>query len=215
VGAIVVQPLQLPVKVGQPLFGRLQLGGERGHALAVRRSVLPAIEQFVARFGQRGGGGMLRQLGRARGGLRADDRFLAGLRFPPRRVGRVGRVAPAGKDHARLGHADAFAYRLVAFGGARLPTQRGDLAFQPGQQVHQPFEIGFGGAQLLFRIAPADVQAGDPRRFLQHHAPFGGARGDHRRDAALADQRGLCAPVAASAKTSATSLARTSLPLTR
>jgi hypothetical protein len=34
------------------------------------------------------------------------------------------------------------------------------------------------------------VEPGDPRRFLQHRAAFGGAGGDHRGDAALAHECG-------------------------
>ena len=55
--------------------------------------------------------------------------------------------------------------------------------------VFEPGEIGFGCAQLLFGILAADMQPGNAGRFLQHLAAFGGLGGDHRGDAALADQR--------------------------
>jgi hypothetical protein len=59
----------------------------------------------------------------------------------------------------------------------------------PGHQVLEPGEVGLGLPELALGVAPADVQARDPGRFLEHHPPLGGLGGDHRGDLALADQR--------------------------
>jgi hypothetical protein len=105
--------------------------------------------------------------------------------------------------------------RLVALGLLGLAPQRGDLAVEPGHQVLEPGEVGLGLPELALGVAAADVQAGDAAA----------SSSIMRRSAGLAaitaailpwlTSAGLCAPVAASANTSATSLARTSRPLTR
>ena len=52
----------------------------------------------------------------------------------------------------------------------------------------EPREVRLGRAEPGFRIAPADVEAGDPGRFLQHRATIAGLGRDHRADPPLADQ---------------------------
>jgi hypothetical protein len=63
------------------------------------------------------------------------------------------------------------------------------LPIERQQKVVEPAKVGLGRAQLGFCIAPPHVQTGNPRRFLQHRAPFGRARGDDGGDAPLADER--------------------------
>ena len=156
-----------------------------------------------------GGGGALR-LGGAR------DRLAGGLGLAPRRFRRRRRLAPAREDQPRLGDPDLVGELAVALGGARLPPQRHAAQLHVGEDLVEPDQIGLGRAQFLLGVLAADVEAGDPRRFLEHQPAFGRLGGDHRADLALADQsRAECAPVAASANSKATSFWRTSRPLTR
>ena len=85
--------------------------------------------------------------------------------------------------------ADLVGQRAVALGRPRLPPQRRGPRLLLGQQFVEPLEIGFGRAQLLLGVLAPGVQAGNARRFLQHHPPLDRLGGDHRADPALADQR--------------------------
>ncbi|EZP56077.1 hypothetical protein BW41_00721 [Sphingomonas sp. RIT328] len=137
-----------------------------------------------------GGGGLgLRGGGRLFGGGGGGDRGVGGLCLGARGVGGGGGLAPAREDRPRLGDADLFGQRAIAFGGTRLPPQMAGARILIGDQLVEPQQIGLGRAQFLFGVAAADVQAGDPRRILQHRAPFGRLGGDHRADPVLADQR--------------------------
>ena len=187
---VVGNPRGLAVDGGQAILRGLQLQCQAGHALGVGGHVLPPVEHGFARLRQCRGGGVLCRLGSlcvaARGtfvgfGLRQGG-FGGGCGG--------GGVAPAGKDERCLGNADAFGQRGIAVGGAGLATQGANARFEARDQIVQPTEIGFGRAQPHFGFAAPDVEAGDARCILQHHAAFGGFGGDDRRDAALADQRG-------------------------
>ena len=180
----------LPVKVGEPLLGSLQLVRQRGHPVAMGAGVVAPVRQFVARFGELLGERclrLLRSIGRLLG--RVDPR-LGGSRLLACGVGRCGGIAPAGKQQPRLGHTDLVAERLVALGLLGLPPQRGDLRVEPGHQVLEPGEVGFGLLELALGVAPADMQARDSRRLLEHHPPLGRLGGNYRGDLALANQRG-------------------------
>lgn len=85
--------------------------------------VLAAVEEIVARFGERRGGLVLRGLrlvGEERRGLyrvfSRNSLFSRGFR-------RSGGIAPAGEDEPRFGQPDLLADRAIAFGRPRLPTQ--------------------------------------------------------------------------------------------
>ena len=194
IAAVGLEPRLLAVEIGQPLFGGLELAGQRGHAVAMRAGIVAAIGLFLARFGQPFRGPALRLLRLVGGRLRlVHARFRiggSGLGL----FGCRGGIAPAREDQPGLGGLYLVGQFPVALGLLRLPAERGDLAVQPGHDVLEPFEIGLGLAQLAFRIAAADVQPGDPGGFLEHLAAFGRLGGDHLRDLALADQRGAVRP---------------------
>ncbi len=188
--AILLEPRLLPVEVGEALLGCLELARQRRHAVPVRAGVVTPVGELVARFGELPGELGLRLLRFVRRVLRRFDARVGVLRLRARGIGRRGRVAPAREQQPRLGMLDLVGQGLVALGLLGLPAQRGDLAVEPGHQVLEPGEVGFGLAQLAFGIAPADVKAGDARRFLEHHTPLGRLGGDHRGDLALADEGG-------------------------
>lgn len=141
------------------------------------------------------GGERLRGGGQFAGGLPlrpglTGDQRLGGLRFRRRCIGRRHRVAPTGIERPRLRHPDRIGQFAVARGDPRLPPERCGAGILFVRHLAQPVEIGFGRAQLALGIPAPNVQPGDAGRFLQHRAAFGGAGGDDRADAVLADQRG-------------------------
>ena len=154
----------------------------------MRAGIVAPVGQLVARLRELNGLLVLCALRGLRGLLRQRHRRLGILRLCPGRLGSCRRIAPAGEEHARFGHADPIAQRPVALCLLRLPPERGDLAVEPGHQVLEPGEIGFGLAQLALGIAPAHMQSGDARRFLEHRASLGRLGGDHLCDLALAHQ---------------------------
>ncbi len=77
----------------------------------------------------------------------------------------------------------------VPAGLARLPLQPGKLRFQLPAQVFGTRQVRLRGPQLQLRLVPAGVQAGDPRRFLQHRPAVFGFGTDQRADATLTDHR--------------------------
>ena len=71
-----------------------------------------------------------------------------------------------------------------------MAAQRGDLRVQPGHQIFESRQIGFGGAQLLFSIAPSYMQARNAGGVLQHGPAFGRFGGNDGSDSTLANERG-------------------------
>ncbi len=91
-------------------------------------------------------------------------------------------------------------------GGARLPAQGRGAIVHLREDVGEAFEIGLAGTQLLLGIAAADMKPGYARRFLQHGATLGGLAAMTAEILPWLTSAGLWGPVAASAKTKATSL---------
>src|SRR5690606_31233680 len=73
---------------------------------------------------------------------------------------------------------------------ASLALETFDLAPQLADDIVQPPEILFGGAQAQFRLVAARVEAGDARRFLEQCPARLRLGLDQFADAALADHRG-------------------------
>jgi len=57
------------------------------------------------------------------------------------------------------------------------------------QQFVQALKICFSRAKLLLGVLAPGMKARDAGCFLEHHPPLDRLGGDHRADAALADQR--------------------------
>ena len=155
-------------------LGRAIARGERGSARLGQ--CLGRLRLIGARRALRLGGGIDAGFGRRGFGLG--------------RIRRLGRLAPAAEDHPRLGDADLRGEHAIALGLPRLSPERGGARLLIGDHLVEPFEIGLGRAQFLLGVLAADVQARDPRRFLQHRAALGRLGGDHRADPPLADQCG-------------------------
>ena len=182
------------VQFAHPARGGGALRAERGEAVAEIVGGVARGERGGAGGGDGGHGVGLRGGGDAFGVGRLGDAGVGGGRFGARGVGGGGGVAPAGKDHARFGEADLRRQLAIAFGGAGLAAQGGGARVLIGDQFAEAFEVRFGRAQFLFGVLAADVEAGDPRRLLQHRAAFGGFGRDDRTDPVLADERGaVCA----------------------
>ena len=81
--------------------------------------------------------------------------------------------------------------------------------------VVEAFEIGFRGSQAEFGLAPASVQPGDARGFLEQMPPVDGLRADDSADFAWLTSADERAPLVASANIVCTSRARVSRPFTR
>ncbi|EHJ60788.1 hypothetical protein NSU_2170 [Novosphingobium pentaromativorans US6-1] len=190
IAAVFLEPGLLPLEIGQTLFCRFELAGERCHAVALRIGIVAAVGQFVTRFDQRFGSGGLGVLRQLRGLLRLIDAGLRGLGFLARGLCGSGGIAPAGIDEARLGQPDFVGEGLVLLGRPGLAAQRGDLLVEPGHDVFEAGKVGFGRAQLLLGVLAAHVEAGDASCFFQHRAAFGRFGGDDCGDLALTDQRG-------------------------
>ena len=71
----------------------------------------------------------------------------------------------------------------------RLALQRAKLCLELAAQILGPRQVGIRRPQLQLRLVPPRMQAGNPRRLLQQHAPLLGLGGDQRPDAPLADHR--------------------------
>ena len=156
-------------------------------------SVAPGVargQRRVAPLGERRGGLLLQRL-RARciaccsraTSPSAASRFARPPR-PPRGRPRASGRRPAAPRRAGSGRSACGSARPPA-PGAAAPRR----ALPVGEDFVEPGEIGLGRAQLLLGVLAADVEAGDPRRFLEHQPPLGRLGGDHRADLALADQR--------------------------
>lgn len=116
-----------------------------------------------------------------------DQRFGLG-RILASALRRRRRIAPAREDHPSLGDADAIGKLAVALGLPRLALERGGTLLLLADQFVEAGEVGLGRAEFLLGVAAADMEAGDPRRFLQHRAALAGLGGDDRTDSPLADQ---------------------------
>jgi hypothetical protein len=118
-------------------------------------------------------------------------------------------------DKPCLGRADAVAELAIALGGSRLPAELSSALFLLPEDLAEPREIGFRRAQLLLSILATAWRPEIPAA----------SSSSRRRSVGLAamidptlpwlTKAGECAPVAASAKSSDTSLARTSRPSIR
>ncbi len=127
--------------------------------------------------------------GRARGDLHRSGRLA---RFAFRLVLGPQGLAPAGEQHGRLQHADLGGQALVLLRRPRLAPQPPERALQLPRHVVQPHEVGLGGAQAQLGLVAAGVQARDPGRLFQDHAPVLRLGGDQLGDLPLAHQgRGI------------------------
>ena len=63
IAAVFLQPLVLAVEILELFLGRFELAGQLGHAVAMGRGIVAAVGEFVARFGQGIGRGVLGVLG--------------------------------------------------------------------------------------------------------------------------------------------------------
>lgn len=120
--------------------------------------------QFCGKFGPCGclAGGNLGVLGRCQ--LQGAQRFS--------RIGqRLFGCMPARQKQLRLGLANTVCYRPVARCLARLLLQRVALFDQAGNNIIQPFEIGFCTLQPQLGLMTAGVQTADICRLLKKGAP--------------------------------------------
>ena len=187
--AILGDPSALIGELGDPPLGRIMLGTQPRQRMRRLRRRLARRQCRAPRLGQRG---RRRRLMRRRRALRLGASATLILARRGFRLGRVRRrrgIAPAREDHPAFGHADLARQLAIALGLPRLPPQRVGARFLVGHDLVEPHQIGLGRAQFLLGVLAADVQARNPRRFLQHRAALGGLGGDHRADPALADQR--------------------------
>ena len=143
------------------------------------------------------------------------DLFGRRLGFRGGSLRRAFRFGPSRVKQPPLDPADLVGQLAIALGRARLPPQLGGALLLVAEDFGEPGEVGLGRAQLLLGILAPRVKAGDAGRFLEQLAALDRLGGNHRADLALADSAGEWAPVAASANSSATSLARTSRPSIR
>ena len=167
-----------PVALGPE--GR-ELVAERGRAVARRLGGGAPFGERLGRLGLPGGRGALRF-------RRLLDRGDGGLGLALRGVGGGRGLAPAGEDHPAFGDPDLVGELAVALGRLRLAAQRRGAHLHVGEHFVEPDEIGLGGAQFLLGVLAADVEAGNPGRFLEHQPPLGRLGGDDGADLALADQ---------------------------
>ena len=186
----------------QGFLQAVELGEAADHGVAAgprRRQLMRQGPRPVAGLGQRraprrevGRRMLLRQLRVLHRLLQRADRCCGEFRlFGGGGGGHVGLV-PAGIKQARFGGADLVAQLPVALGRARLPPQGRGPRLLVAEQLVQPGEIGFGGAQFLLGVLAPRVQAGNAGRLFQHQPPFDRLGGDHRADPPLADQgRGM------------------------
>ena len=77
----------------------------------------------------------------------------------------------------------------IAFRRASLAPELGGSLLLVAQDLAQSSEVRFRRPKLLLRILATGVQAGDASRFLEQLPALDGLRGNHRANAALADQR--------------------------
>ena len=177
-------------ELGEAAAGGLFLGAKGGELVGDLAALVAGGERGGARGGERLGGLRLRGRGLLLEKIGRGHARLGRRRFSLGQIGGGGCFAPAGEDHARLGDADLGGKEAVPFGLTRLATERGGACLLIGNHLVQPQEVRLGGAQFLFGVAAADVEARDAGGFLQHGATVGGLGGDHRADPALADERG-------------------------
>ena len=86
--------------------------------------------------------------------------------------------------------ADVTRQVAVARGLTRLALQAGDLAFDFADDVFQPRQVGFGGAQAQFGFVAALMQAADAGGFFQDGAARQRLLRNQQADLALAHERG-------------------------
>jgi hypothetical protein len=132
------------------------------------------------------------------------------FRLGPKRVAGLG---PADIKDRGFGGADLGRQVPVARRLPRLALQVVELAVDLDQDVFQPLKVLLGGAQADFRLVPARMQAGDAGRLFQDLAARRRLGGDQLADLPWRTMAGERAPVEASANSSWTSRARTSLAL--
>ena len=188
IAAIFFQPGFLPVEVGQALFGGFQLTGKRGHAVAMGAGIIAPVGQFLARFGNGSGGGMLRLLRLVCRQFRCGNAFVSSLRLRAGFFRSGGGIAPSCEQQPCLCHFDLIGQFAVAFGLLGLTAERGHLRIQPGHQIFQPLEIFLGRAQFAFGILAPHMQASDASSLFQHLPAFGRLGRDHLSNFALTNQ---------------------------
>ncbi len=118
-------------------------------------------------------------------------------------------------EQRRLGLADIAAQRAIARRQPRLPLQLFELLRHLRDDVLDALEVLLGRPEPQFRLVPPRMQAGNARRLFEQRARCCRLGRDQLADLALPHEGREWAPVEASANSSCTSRARTSLPLTR
>ena len=106
IAAIFFKTGLLTVQVGQTLFCRFKLAGQRSHAVPMRAGIIAPISQFVTGFRNSMGCFSLRLLGFVRRFLSSRYAFISFLRRFARFLCHAGRITPAGKKQTRLCHFD-------------------------------------------------------------------------------------------------------------
>jgi hypothetical protein len=144
----------------------------------VGAGIVAPVGQFVARFGEGMRGLGLFALADSTAPCALGHCLLGLLRAARASLA----AAAASRQRAKIQRASAawiWVLSGVALSLLGLPPQARDLRVEPGHQVLQPRQIGFGSAQLAFGILAPHVEARDPGGFFQHGAAFGGLGGDH------------------------------------
>ena len=128
-----------------------------------------------------------RAAGRGFGG-RSDGRSSGGKFFGRDNCAGLG-GGPAQVMRQRFGLADMARQVAIARGLACLALQAGQLTFDFANDVFQPRQVGFGGAQAQFRLMAALVQPANTGGFFQDGAARQRLLRDQQADLALAHER--------------------------
>jgi hypothetical protein len=97
-------------------------------------------------------------------------------------------ASPTREDQPTFGNLDFLRKLAVPLGRPRLTLQIRGADFHVGEDFIKPPKVGFRRAEFLFGIFAAHMKPGNPCRFFQHRAAFGGLRGYDRADPALGDE---------------------------
>ena len=156
-----------PIELGKPPRDRVPARPGRGQLMGQLMPLLAQLGQRIAALRQRSIGLLLRRLGL--GDRRLDRRdFLGGrLRFRVRGLRSALGFDPAGMQQPRFDAADLLGQLAIALGRARLAAKLRRALFLVAEDLAQPGEIGFGGAQLLLGVLAPGVKAGNARGFLE------------------------------------------------
>ena len=123
IAAIFFKTGLLTVQVGQTLFCRFKLAGQRSHAVPMRAGIIAAVRQLIAGFRSSMRCFRLRLLRFVCCLLGCGYAFIGLLRGFACFLGHAGGIAPAGKKQPRLGHFDLFGQLGVALSLLRLTPQ--------------------------------------------------------------------------------------------